>query len=729
LDSGKKMPRSSCNHDPPNVYSSLVRIPSAVFSKENKAGADDIDIDPAFDFGRLLEKDERCTPSLRRQRGIAMTRKLLGKLRTLMSVPHDNPNLLQAQYVALSRQLPLMYLVLLLNMWALAFTHLPSAPFWLTLVIPLLMTVICVARACMWWRSTRRVPPADAQILASLRRTNQLVPMIAGAFTCWSLALFPYGDAYSQSQVAFFMGITVIVCIFCMMHLRPAALTATLMVNAAFVVFFASTHNPAFIATAVNILLVSLAMLIVLQHHYRDFTRLVNVQAQTERLSNENLRLANQDSLTELPNRRQFFTTLEIAMHQAITEQKRLAVGIIDLDGFKPVNDLYGHGVGDRILIMVGQRLQRWAGAEVHVARLGGDEFALVLEGDLSDEDLHVFGKAVCEQLHMEYLLVDVPIQIGATLGVATFPQGADNAMQLFEHADYALYQGKRHNPGAMCLFSASHREQLQRDAVTEQALRRAALDKEFFVLFQPILDSRSRETVAFEALARWNSPELGLVSPAQFIPIAERIGLISRLTLPLLQQALGMARFWPEGMRLSFNLSVHDCGSRDCVQSIIEAIKASGFNPAYLDLEITETVVMQDISQVQWAIGQFRKLGCGISLDDFGTGYSSLSQLHALALTKLKIDRSFVTDIQVKPASYKIVKSLVTLSLDMGLECVVEGVETEEELKALRSLGEMQVQGFFFSRPIAFADTLVWLEQAEVRRGQSEAEEALSPA
>ncbi|WP_248799866.1 putative bifunctional diguanylate cyclase/phosphodiesterase [Pseudomonas sp. MWU13-2105] len=657
-----------------------------------------------------------------------MIRTLLDTLRTLLSVPHDNPRLLQAQYVALSRQLPLMYLILLLNMWALAITHLPTAPFWLTLVIPLLMTVICVLRARIWLRSARRLP-ADAQILASLRRTNQLVPFIAGAFTSWSLALYPYGDSYSQSQVAFFMGITVIVCIFCMMHLRPAALTTTLVVNVAFVIFFASTHNPAFIATAVNVLLVSLAMLIVLQHHYRDFTRLVNVQAQTEQLSNENLRLANQDSLTGLPNRRQFFTTLERAMSQAIAREKRLAVGILDLDGFKPVNDLYGHSVGDKILVMVGRRLLQLAGATVHVARLGGDEFALVLEDDLSDEELQAFGKILCEQLHVEFLLVDVPIQIGATLGIATFPQGATSAIQLFEYADYALYQGKRHNPGSMCLFSASHREQLHHDAITEQALRRAVLDKEFFVLFQPILESCSRETVAFEALARWNSPELGLVSPARFIPIAERIGLINRLTLPLLRQALDMARAWPEGIRLSFNLSVHDCGSHDSVQSIIDVINASGFNPAYLDLEITETVVMQDIPQVQWAIGQFRTLGCGISLDDFGTGYSSLSQLHALALTKLKIDRRFVTDIHVNPASYKIVKSLVALSLDMELECVIEGVETEDELKALRSLGCTQVQGFFFSRPVAFADTLAWLAQAEARRGQWDAEQMLNSA
>ncbi|EPM62020.1 GGDEF domain/EAL domain-containing protein, partial [Pseudomonas syringae pv. actinidiae ICMP 19071] len=179
----------------------------------------------------------------------------------------------------------------------------------------------------------------------------------------------------------------------------------------------------------------------------------------------------------------------------------------------------------------------------------------------------------------------------------------------------------------------------------------------------QPIIESCTRETVAFEALARWNSPELGAVSPAHFIPIAERIGMINELTAPLLTH-------W------------------ESVKRIVEIIENSGFDASRLDLEITETAVMQDIGQVQQAIAQFRQLGCGISLDDFGTGYSSLSQLHALALTKLKIARSFVTGVHDNPTSYKIVKSLVALSLDMSLDCVIEGVETQDELNMLTSLG-----------------------------------------
>ncbi|KOP54036.1 MULTISPECIES: putative bifunctional diguanylate cyclase/phosphodiesterase [Pseudomonas syringae group] len=646
-----------------------------------------------------------------------MLKKMMGALRTLMSVPSDNPRLLQAQYIALSRQLPLMYFVLLVNTWALAFTHWATAPMWLTLLVPTVLTIGCGIRARKWLLTVNKQPPASSTILETLRGTNRLVGIISTAFAAWSLSMYPYGDAYTQAQVAFFMGITVIVCIFCMMHLQSAALITAVIVNTAFVIFFASTHNITFIATAANIVLVSIGMLIILRYQYRDFTSLVNAQFKTEQLSNANLMLANRDSLTGLPNRRHFFQTLDTAMNEALLQRSGLAVGVLDLDGFKPVNDLYGHSVGDRLLMLVAERLTTAASDTVHVSRLGGDEFALVIKGDISNEALLMFGKHLCTLMHESFELSEIPIQIGATLGFATYPATADNATQLFEYADYALYQGKNHNPGSTCLFSASHREQLSADGVTEQALRRANLKTEFHVLFQPIIESCTRETVAFEALARWDSPVLGAVSPAHFIPIAERIGMINELTAPLLTQALQRAMSWPSPIRLSFNLSAHDCATWESVKRIVEIIENSGFDASRLDLEITETAVMQDIDQVQQAILRFRQLGCGISLDDFGTGYTSLSQLHALPLTKLKIDRSFVRCVHDNPASYKIVKSLVALSLDMSLGCVIEGVETQDELNALTSLGCTMVQGYFYSPPITFAETLVWIEAPDDER------------
>jgi predicted signal transduction protein with EAL and GGDEF domain len=207
---------------------------------------------------------------------------------------------------------------------------------------------------------------------------------------------------------------------------------------------------------------------------------------------------------------------------------------------------------------------------------------------------------------------------------------------------------------------------------------------------------------VAFEALARWQSPLVGDVSPAVFIPLAERMGVVNKLTRVLLQKALAAATRWPDDVSLSFNLSAKDIGTSEGVMRLIATILASGFDPRRLDLEITETAIVQDFEQAHEAIDTLKALGCGICLDDFGTGYSSLTQLHSLPLTKLKVDRSFVTGLHLKPASHKIVKSLLALTRDMGLGCVVEGVETDQELDALRALGCTLVQGYRFSKPLA---------------------------
>jgi len=644
-----------------------------------------------------------------------MKKTLLG-MRALLSVPKDNPGLVKAQYYALARQLPLMYFILLINTLMLAGTHYELAPHWLVLYCPLLMTVFGVIRAAKWIRARRRTLSPE-QMLTALKHTNRLAPFVAVAFTAWSLALFPYGDSYAQAHVAFYMAITVIGCIFCMMHLLPAALATTAVVNTAFVVFFASTTIMTFVATAIDVLLVSIAMLIILKAQYADFTRLVNMQAQTAKLSEENLKLANQDSLTGLANRRQFFSRLDTLLSHARERETRLAVGLIDLDGFKPVNDLYGHSVGDRLLYQMGQRLTRLLDDEVHLARLGGDEFSLIITKALSDDQLQAFGEKICASLREPFLLVDIPIQIGGSLGIATFPDQASSATEIYEYADYALYQSKRHRPGTACLFSAAHRQRLNRAGLTEQALRRADLEREFYMVFQPIVDIHSQQTVAFEALARWESPELGNVPPGDFIPIAERVGMVNRLTLPLLNKALNAAARWPAGIRLAFNLSAHDCGSEEATQQIVELLKHSRFDPARLDLEITETAAIQDLPQTQRAISRFRELGCGISLDDFGTGYSSLSQIHALSLTKLKVDRTFVTNLHLDPASVKIVRSLIALCQDMQLECIVEGVETAAELGALKNLGCTRAQGYLFAKPMRASDIRGWLEGEHLGR------------
>ncbi len=614
-------------------------------------------------------------------------------LREFFSVPRGQPELMQAQYRAFSKQIPLMYFILLTNTWILCGSVYSSAPIELSIYFPMVLTAVCVFRIASWWRS-RGKSTTDDHVARALNRTNRLAAVIAIAFTTWSISLFPYGGPLQQAHVAFYMAITVVGCIFCLMHLRSAAFIVALIVNIGFIAFFATSGEPVFIATAANIALVSVTMLIMLLIYYRDFTDMVRARI-------ENHRLANLDPLTNLPNRRRFFSELVEAFATATTNGDGLAVAVVDLDGFKPVNDTYGHVVGDELLIAVGDRLGALC-KSIFVARLGGDEFALILRGR-EQHELLGFGNLVCARLRESFALPNGHmVQIAGSMGIATFPEHDGDAMKLYEKADYALYHSKRNRRGQAVVFTSRHEEELRRDADIQQALTRADLEHELQVVFQPIFSLRSRQIVAYEALARWHSAEFGIVSPAQFIPVAERCDLVQQMTPILLQKALANAAIWDDDIRISFNLSAKDLTSSEGVLRLIATINDSGVSPARIDLEITETSILQDIERVHLYARMLRDLGCGISLDDFGTGFSSLSQLHSLPLTKIKIDRSFVSDLHRKPASYKIVKSMLALARDMGLGCIVEGVESAEETAALTEMGCDHVQGYYFGRPAA---------------------------
>jgi diguanylate cyclase (GGDEF)-like protein len=511
------------------------------------------------------------------------------------------------------------------------------------------------------------------------------------------------------------MAVTVVGCIFCLMHLRSSALIVTVVVNVPYVLFFFLSGEHTLKAIAVNQLLVSGAMVTVLFIYYRDFADLVASrksliaqQAATQALSDENFRLANLDSLTELPNRRRFFAELALAFAEAKQNGTRLAVGIIDLDGFKPVNDTYGHTVGDRVLIEAARRIREacesFAERPVHLARLGGDEFGLVVGGDPTDDDLLALGGHTGDRVKLPYQLDTTHRGLSCSIGFALYPRSAESAEALYECADYALYHAKRHQRGRSVIFSRELEAEIRSRGVIEHLLRQADFASEMHLVYQPIVDAGSERTTAFEVLARWRSPRLGLVSPADFIPAAERIGLIRALTRALtralLIKALAAVRTWPDHIRLSFNLSAHDICSSDGILPLIAVIEASGVSPRRIDFEITETAVTFDFVRAQASVATLKAMGCGISLDDFGTGYSSLSHVHLLPLDKIKVDRSFVAEINDNGVAHKIVKS-IGLCADMDLTCTVEGVETREQLDSLRQLGCDLIQGYLFARPM----------------------------
>ncbi|ESQ76134.1 bifunctional diguanylate cyclase/phosphodiesterase [Asticcacaulis sp. AC402] len=631
----------------------------------------------------------------------------------LFRIPTDNMPLVRAQFDAFSKQIPLLYFILTTNSLAAAWTFTRFAPDWLGVYFPSALCTLCGVRCVWWWRSRHKVF-SDTYIIKAMRATTGLAVGLTLGFTIWALLLYPYGDAYARGQVVFCLALTVIGCVFCLMHLRPAALAVTLFANIPFVLFFFLEGHDSLKAISINLALVSVAMIMILMVYSRDFARLVESQAETRRLSDENFRIANLDSLTDLPNRRWFFTELERYHAEAVASGRSFAVGIIDLDGFKPVNDTYGHMTGDRVLAEVGRRLSRTAGKDLTLARLGGDEFGFIMANDPTEDRLKAFSTTLIEAIRLPFAIGGSNAHLGASIGVARYPDTAQSPESLFERADYALYHAKRTQRGQVVVFSSRHEEQIRSHGVIEQALQAADFDNEMSLVYQPIVDTRTGRASTFEALARWNSPILGAVGPGDFIPVAERNGQVRALSLILLGKALRAAAQWPQTVRISFNLSAHDISQAESVIQIIALINQSGVSPKRIDFEITETSISYDFQQARAAVIAFRALGVGISLDDFGTGYSSLSHVHRLALDKIKVDRSFVADVTTNPVSHKIVKSLSALCTDMGLDCVLEGVETAAQLEALTDLGCTFVQGYYFARPMPEEDVQHYLESED---------------
>lgn len=635
-----------------------------------------------------------------------------GAIRSILAVP-SSAELSRSQFEAFSRQIPLLYGLLIINTVAVAYTHFRVAPNWLSIYAPFALCSVCGARVILWLRA-RKIELSDVAITKRLRSTLQLVVLLGAVFTAWGLLLYPFGDAYAKCHVAFYISITVIGCIFCLMHMRTAALSMTFIVLTPFVVFFLASQNAVLIAIAINMMLVAAVMVVVLLIYYRDFADLIESQrsllikhAETERLSAENFQLANLDTLTRLPNRRRFFSDLDELLLTAQEAKQGAALGVVDLNGFKAINDLYGHHFGDRLLEEVGRRLAILSSPCMSAARVGGDEFGLLFRGDVSEARLLELSDAICALLERPYELAEGTARLSASLGIAVFPDAGTTAVELSERADYALLFVKDRRRGGVAIFSSEHETQIKRHAEIEQALKRPDFGHEVSVFFQPIFDVSSRRIVAFEALARWDSPTLGAISPADFFVVAERTDLIYPLTDVLLRKALEAAATWPSQVGISFNLSARDVSSAEAVDRVIRTALASGVAPNRINFEVTETALIQNVSCARETLGALKKLGVQVSLDDFGTGYSSLSYVHRLPIDKLKVDRSFVADIAGDPVARAVVKSIVDLCKNLGLACIIEGVETASQANVLRGLGCTLMQGYFFGRPIAGADVL----------------------
>jgi diguanylate cyclase (GGDEF)-like protein len=417
--------------------------------------------------------------------------------------------------------------------------------------------------------------------------------------------------------------------------------------------------------------------------------------------------LAHQDALTGLPNRRAFDQQLKAAIGAPPRTDGAHALFMLDLNGFKRINDVHGHPAGDEVLIEVAMRLQRAVRDGDLVVRLGGDEFAILARQLSGAEDATSIALRVIGEFDEPVTIGTTRHQIGVGIGIALIPHDGQDVAEIMRKADIALYRAKA-EPGSVSRFFEPEMDARIRERdLIERDLRAAISSGAVQPFYQPLIDLRTQQVAGFEALARWTHPVLGNVPPDRFIPVAESCGLMNGLTDHLLRQAARAACQWPEDVILAFNISPSQLKDRTLGLRVLSILGEVGLSPRRLELEITESALVQDLESAQQVVGTLRDAGVRIALDDFGTGYSSLYHLRNFKVDKIKIDRSFVANMDREPEASALVRGLLGLSHGLGLTVTAEGVEQPAQAEALLAQGCEQAQGHLYGHAMSGADAV----------------------
>jgi diguanylate cyclase (GGDEF)-like protein len=435
-----------------------------------------------------------------------------------------------------------------------------------------------------------------------------------------------------------------------------------------------------------------------------------------KRLSEEVKRAAQIDRLTDLPNRSMFEEALQVATIRADRHQHKLALLFINIDGLKTVNESFGQSMGDSVLCEVGKRLRAMTGQRALAARAGGDEFLLLLQDDPGPEDAQATAQRILQSMNDLCRVEGHDISMSCTIGVALYPEHG-NSTKLIAHAAAAMRSAKATGGGTHCFFEERMVAGARAQVELLQDLRRAIAHNELELYYQPKIHAPSGQITGAEALMRWNHPQRGMVGPNIFIPLAERYGLINAMGNWLIEEVCRQVKEWRDQglrMRVAINLSVHQLRQADLVERIEDALMRNRIDPSLLTCEITESSAMDDTRVALGVIERLSALGVHLSIDDFGTGYSSLSYLRQLAAAELKIDRSFVLDLETSADARAIVDAVVKLAQALSLKVVAEGVETEQQQDILRGLGCNELQGYLFAKPMPAKALALWAMQDE---------------
>jgi diguanylate cyclase (GGDEF)-like protein len=620
--------------------------------------------------------------------------------------------LLQERYRALQRQVPLLYTIAIVNFAGLVFASGAQA---FTLFHPANLLLVLVAVRLGHWIRTRNLAPTPERIIRELRRTLVLAALLSIGFCYSAIELFAQSEGYGQDLVILFASLAALGCAYGLAGFPAAARLPLLLFALPFAVRLVFSPRVAHIGVGISLALLTLLILRLVNVQNRSFVQLVQSRSEIERERARAQRaerkalaekarvrvVADTDPLTGLANRRAFLAELQTRLDAPANV---IGIALIDLDGFKPINDTFGHAAGDAMLVEVAARLAQATGSGALAARLGGDEFGVILT-ETNVAALVTAGERLCQLLGAPYCLDGREFRISASAGLALLDSGAFDVVQALTCADAALYAAKEKGRGSTALFTAEIAEANRRRIAIERALMDKGIGERIGLSFQPILDLDTGQLRAFEALARWTDPVLGLVTPGEFIPIAEQINMIERISDRLLARAAAEATHWSEAVRLSFNLSaVQLCAPRSAAR-LLGIVRRSGLEPTRLQIEVTETAMAGDFAVARRNLEQLRAAGTRIVLDDFGSGFASISYLREMMFDGIKLDGALVRGAPESEVAVRLLQGVLALCAALRVPCVAEHIETEAQLALLRRLGCRDGQGFALGAPMSAAE------------------------
>lgn len=626
--------------------------------------------------------------------------------------PRESDGCADEAFLLLTGRLVPLYLVVLAAVWICAFRFYSSAPIVLTLVAPGVFTALILARL-VYWRSARQIVATVAQVRAGVRQLQLFSPIIGLLIVTWALSLYPYGDTDQQGMVHVLSVVSGVVAILCLGATPFAAsLVACSVIAPSTIAYFLWPHPNgnaiAILQSIVFAVVIRVAFsyqsnFLALSHARR---RLAQRHERSERLVERTSLLAAEDPLTGLFNRRAFLSKLDAVLPRIAHGNVQLAM--IDLDGFKDVNDSLGHGAGDALLVALAKRLRELL-PEAEIGRLGGDEFAVLFAPDRPVSRAKLIDVVTNLSLPIEH--EQLRFGVSASLGFLDAPSKGLTVKDCLERADHAMYSAKTEQGPSVVIYGEKLDRELQNKQQLIATVSRPGFEQYLGLAYQPIIDTRTKAAVGVEALARWNSPGLENISAGSFISMAENCGHINAVTHAIVERAVKECRVWESGASLFINISGRDLIMPDALDQLAIAATSTGAPPDHIVFEVTETALVNIESGIA-GMNRLKDAGFRFALDDFGAGQSSLSRVHRLPIDVIKIDGAFVEHIAQDVRCRAAIGTVLELSRQMKVDCVVEGIETLDQSLHASHLGAKLMQGYYFAKPTSACKIMELLDK-----------------